>query len=621
MAATVGYPRRLTKRMKRSDLERIVKIKSLLNDAKRLRQAERESAWSEAEDLYMGRHWDRNADDVTADVIIVNKTFSTIETIVPFISGGDLEFIVEAYSDDASSESARFISIFLNRLWRTNEFDGARHLQDAAWNMIVYGDGYLLSTYDIKVKRNYDQFGNPVPGSETEVAEFTVESVSPWDVWIDRFANGLYDARWYIRRIVLPLDKAKKDDSLYFIDDLGPSFYEDSSPYDAGSIGMLKEGEEDMLVLYEYYDADTRERIVFSEESEFPHQWIVEASRTLVQLSNHKIPGMPYHMGDVEQMLGLQHELNKTRSQMITYRRRNVVKYLYDENAFDDEALGMLQSSITNIAVPVNTTQGPISEIFQAIEPSPIPEDAYNVAAIISNDIDEMTGVNEYLRGNLPAVSRTATEASIIEGASNTKVRQKLRIVERGAREIGQILLDMMADVIPQTNYQELTLYLTGEEAQAALIASGQDVYDEQGQPLDALLEVRPRLFTGKYEVFVKAGSSELRNPIAREQKYRIIFQTLLQAYPLLVQAGVVVSLRRVLELWLEAAGVTDINSILNDPTAFAAFEQQMAAQQLAAGIGQVDTTGQPNPFGVQPPSDIIDFNNSGILPPNEGAV
>lgn len=620
MPPFIGYPKKIRKNLKRADMEKIVTIKSMLEDAKRLRQTEREGVWQRAKDLYMGRHWPDVSDDPTADLVVVNKTFSTIATIVPFISGGDLEFIVEAYSGDANSESARYISIFLNRLWRTNEFDGARRLHLAAWDMIVYGDGYLLPSYDIEIVQQFDQNGNPIPTSGREVARFSLEHVSPWHVWIDRFATGLWDANWYIRRIVMPKEQAESDSSLVFIDGIETTSNEESLGYDDSNFQHMVEGGREMVVLYEFYDALTKDRIIFSEFSEFPHQWIVQSERLLVQLPNHPIPSLPYHMGDVEQMLDLQRELNKTRSQMLTYRRRNVVKYLYDESALDDDALTLLQSSITNVGIPVNTSQASLSDVFQVINPTPIYEDTYNVAAIISNDIDEMTGVNEYLRGNLPEGSRTATEASIIEGASNTKVRQKLRIIERGAREVGQILLDMMAAVIPTTSFQELKIYLTGEEAQAALVASGQDVYDEQGRPLDALLQVRPALFTGKYEVFVQTGSSELRNPIAKEQKYRNLFITLLQAYPMLLQAGVTVSLRQVLRLWLEAVGVADINSILDDPAAIAAAQSQLALQAVQAG-GQIDTTGQPNPFGVQPPSDLIDFNNSGMLPPNEGAV
>jgi hypothetical protein len=123
-----------------------------------------------------------------------------------------------------------------------------------------------------------------------------------------------------------------------------------------------------------------------------------------------------------------------------------------------------------------------------------------------------------------------------------------------------------------------------------------------------------------------------LRNPKFKEQKYKEMFMTILQAYPLLVQAGVPVNLKRVIEMWLEAAGVDDVDSVLlNAPIdsmgmqALAQAPGDNQLEQLVQGSqgGQgpqglagitAQTPGAPNSFGVQPPAEEANPDNSGML-------
>ncbi len=634
----LGYVRDLGKRKPTDDdFEYVLELKSLLKDAKEVRRQTREDDWVDAEKRYMGKHPIMNPDDPTADAIVVNKTFSTIETVTPFVTGGTIEFVVHPQSHDSTSQNARYQSIWMNRVWRSNDFDGEKQKEHAAWDSVVYGDGYLMASHSIEEVVERGPQGDPIPTSGREVAYFHLEPVSPWDIWLDRYSSGLQDARWYMRRIVLPRTVAEDSENLHYIDEVESDMFEEG--YDSeGSFFQhkMKEGDREMVTLYEYWDRDRNLRVVFCETCEFPHQWVEHVDRNIVQLENHRIPGLPYHMSDVEQMSQLQDELNKTRSQMITMRKRNTLKYIVDKTAFDDDAINALQSSAIGLAIAADTQSQEIGQIFQAVNPVPINEDVYNVAQVISADIDEITGVNEYLRGNLSEIRRTATEASIIEGSSNTKIAAKIAKIERAVRQVGQILLELAAEVIPLTDTRELEMYLTGEEAQQVLAASGSDIFDEAGNPRDAIMSPGPELFKGKYEVFVRAGSTELRNSQADAEKMKDVFMTLAQMQPVLQQSGVIVSLRHALVEWLEAMGITDISSYLNDPAAMGAYESQLMMQQQGmqgggmggpggpggppgggvAGAGPEGQMGEPNMAAAQPPEAMIDEGNSGIMPP-----
>jgi hypothetical protein len=447
---------------------------------------------------------------------------------------------------------------------------------------------------------------------------------------MDPDADDLQSARWYIIRTIIPLEQLKNDNRFYNTSDVEAdtsTLYATDGRLHSRQTTQELNNVDDYISVYHFYDFDSRRTISFTTNSNLPHRWIEEQGPTLVQVENWPIPNMPWHMGEIEQIQSLQDELNMTRSQMITHRRRNAVKYAYREDLLSAEAIDALQSATPMMGVPISTDI-PVGDAIQVIDTVNLSADSYNMTELTKADIYELTGVNEYLRGQVPDSARTATEASIIEGGSNVKISHKLRRVEEAARSVGQKILDIAAEALPATDFQELQMYLTGREAELVLQQSGADAYSEQGQPLDAKLIPSPALFQGRYEVFVERGSTELRNPRFKEQKYKEMFMIVLQAYPMLLQAGIPVNLKRILEMWLEAAGVDDIDSIL----ANAAIDQQglqalggvpgeSALEEMLGGLqgeGLAGKTAQqpgvPNSFGVSPPSSEPAPDNSGML-------
>jgi hypothetical protein len=259
--------------------------------------------------------------------------------------------------------------------------------------------------------------------------------------------------------------------------------------------------------------------------------------------------------------------------------------------------------------------------------------DIYNVSDVIQRDIYEISGVNEYLRGATPEITRTATEATIIEGASNIKTQHKLRMVEGAARELGTLLLGIARDVYPQTDYEELQLFLTGREAEAITRASvGEDIAGMMGsgvpQPeidayrqgfgamnMDVQMSPTPDMWEGEYEVEVEQSSTELRNPQMREQKYRLIATEMIAMAPVLMQMGVPLNPKRFIELWMEAAQIDDVDALF-EPLA-------MPPMMGAPGAVGAPTDGAANQAGLppmQPPNvaemGMLGAGNTGMLPP-----
>lgn len=649
MGETVGVEETPTA----SHTERLAEIRALLSYGMEYR-ASRENAWRQSEAQYEGNHWGEGAfDDPTADLITINLSFSTVNTIIPYITSEEPRFLVSPYSQDATVENARLQQAWLNRLWRKQSTGAQEALKASAEDYLIYGDGYLKVSYALEEK-----MASSGQVDSKEIAEIFVDRLDPWDLFIDPMADGLHNARWLCHRIYTTRDEVEQDVRYEHVDvdDLvgePPDTAEDAIRTDRtawhGDTGQ------DWVVLYEFYDLVHDEMWTFGMGGDVPLRVVEGVSMApIVQIPNYRIPRSPYHMGELEQIKPMQDELNKSRSQLITHRRRNVAKYLIREDAITEDGKKALTSPIVNQMVPILGDQ-PLDALVKPASLQPLPPEAYASADQAERDIYEISGVNEYLRGASPEIRRTATEATIIEGASNVKTRGKLADVERAARKIGALIVETAKDVYPQTDVDEMSMYLTGGEAEQIardnanaeadeLLAAGDMAAAQEAKILggksDVIVTPTEDIFVGVYEIEIESGSTEMRSPSFKEGKYRELANSLTQNYEILASAGVNVNLRKAYELWFEAMMISDIEGMFLSeqdaammapaapppgmeeegmPPAPGGLPPEMAAM-LAAGAGppggEQPMEGLPNPDTSQMPSEPVTPESSGMLEP-----
>lgn len=617
MPSTIGYPKqRIGRTQKNLDLRN--RAHQLTKSAQEYRQARRERAWSLSEKMWRGKHWggdDGEELESLRDRVTVNVSFSTVNTIFPYVTGSDPSFVIEPYGGEATPQNARLLQAWLNREWRTNRMAGNQHLRRAAWDSLVYGDGYLKVSYTIDEVLKRDSL------DKTEIARLWVDRTDPRDVWLDPAADGLHNSRYAVVRIYRSVDELQADKRYRNTSGLEASDDRELDPNDKRvDIPPVATGDDadKIVAVYEFYDLVNRVLVTWTEQVDLPLQVVEDIDCPLVQMSNHILPSCPYHMGELEQLVSLQEELNKTRTQMVEHRRRNAQKWVARKNTLDLAAKQALQSEEVNSVVEIEGDRE-LNDLLAPLEVPNLAADAYAIDQLIKGDVYEISGVNEYLRGAAADIRRTATEATIIEGATNVKTAQKLRAVEAAARQVGQLLLDMASAVYPLTDADEMTMILTGRDAQAVVAAEKPNT--DMTRLMGAKLTLNPNVFDGTYEVFVEQGSTELRNPQAREQKYLTLFLTLLEAAPALVQMGVTVNMRKPLELYLEAAGVDDIEAIVG--TAAQAGMPPLPNQPgepaqgpgYTGGLAGMMAAGQPPPQ-AGPPTAAPTPENSGMLPP-----
>lgn len=561
---------------------------------------------------------------------------STVNTIVPYVTGSNPHFLLSPFSGDATLKNARIQEAFLNNLWTAPDISGQEHLATATIDALIYGDGYGKIGFDIETRR--------VPGADAlsadtaEIGKVWAARVDPWDVWMDPTSDGVHNARWVCQRSRMTRTELEESTKYKNVGEDNVTYSTTKTLMDdgrrrSGVADEVFDGSE-YAEVYEFWDLVAKRLIVFADGSR-PLLWVDDiGGLPIVQQGNYRIPNSPYHMGELETLWPLQQELNKTRSQMITHRKRGAQKYLARRAALDDEAITALRSGVVNDVAFVNGDQQ-LEDIVRAIPMSPLSADLYNMSDVIKNDIYEISGVNEYLRGATPSIRRTATEATIIEGASNVKSQHKLRQVEKMAARMGELILKIAADVFAETDYDEIQLYLTGRDAEAVTRAQHQEsvadliggglarpdaeaqvgAYDPQQ---DVVIEPSPDIFVGQYRVDVEQASTELRNPVLREQKYREMSAMLLQMTPTLGQMGIQINLKKVLELWFDAAGIDDVDAMFGGEDPMAALQAMLGG----AGGGEIGGTepqpGAPNQAAAVAPTDPFSDQNTGALPPEE---
>jgi len=615
MAETVGIERAPAQ----AHRERLVELRALLQYGIDYR-ATRENMWRQSEAQYEGSHWGNEAfEDPTADLITINISFSTVNTIIPYVTSEEPRFLVSPYSKDATVQNARLQQAWLNRLWRKQSTGAQEALEASAEDYLIYGDGYVKVSYTLDEEM---KSGGSVDSSVR--ADIFVDRLDPWDLFIDPMADGLHNARWMCHRIYTTKDEVEQDAKYddVDVDDLGAATLElNDDAIRTDRTAWHGDTGQDWVVLYEFYDLIHDEMWTFAADGDLPLR-VVEGidMAPIVQLPNYRIPRSPYHMGELEQIWPMQQELNKSRSQLITHRRRNVAKYLIKKDAITPEGQEALSSPIVNQMVPVIGDQ-PLDSLVKPAQMMPLPPEAYASADQALRDIYEISGVNEYLRGASPEIRRTATEATIIEGASNVKTRAKLADVERAVRKIGTLIVETAKAIYPTTDIDEMAMFLTGGEAEQisreaagmeadSLLEGGDMAASQQmlaeGAGSDVVVTPTEDIFLGEYEIDVETGSTEMRSPAFKEQKFRELANSLTQNFEILTQAGVHINLRKVYELWFEASQISDIDGMFQS-------EQQQMRQQPA--VPAVPEEGQmPGPADMPP--ELAAMMNAGAAPP-----
>ncbi|NBW08694.1 MAG: hypothetical protein EBR82_11775 [Caulobacteraceae bacterium] len=569
---------------RQSNVDKLKTYRGYLDYSKRWRQNENyDQMWQRLINLYRGRQYRGQA---TGDRLLVNISFSTINTLAPAVSIGRPKINVNPRKPDDAAKSIVTESI-INYWWQ--HYGCQKEFQRAVKDYLILGHGWVKTGYrfieeskvnDIEYTSDDLATGEPADDVEAETIiredRPFLERVDPFEMFIDPDATCMEDARWIAQRTRRPLKDAKADKRYDAAarKDLSPSGYQKYGNQDLGYMSSQEafssNPDNAYCDIYEYYNIDTGEMSVFSDSGgdKFlikPIKMPYAFGHPFFMLRNYDIPGFFYPMGELEAIEPLQYELNETRTQMMLHRKRYSRKWLFQESAFDDDGRQALASDEDNVIVPVKSGEN----LNNVVTPMPAlinPPEFYNQSSLIQNDIDRVSGVSEYQRGAIPETTRTAREAAIIAEAGNARVAEKLVAIENGIAACASNLI-MLAQ---QFMTGEQTVRIVGTDAAPVFLTFDKDY------------------ISGEFDFTVEAGSTAPRNEAFR----RDMALQIVSAMQPFAQAGLV-NLSKLAEYVLQQGfGVKDPGSFLQQ----APPPEQPMPEAMPPGLGA-----GPVPAGLPP--------------------
>ena len=519
---------------KLSKSERLKRYRNRLNHAKRWREDRGyDATWNRMLDLYKGKHFPAGIAD--EDRIAINIAFSTINVIFPSITVNNPG--IEVMANKAEDEDRAIISqAVINYWWR--HYDFRSPFRRAAKDFLTVGHGWIKVGYKFEEKSSelsYDEkfvqeqemiaqadsyaMSNPemaaelptdeeivanIPDTKSIVVEDrpTLERVSPFDMYVDPEATSMDDARWIAQRILRPLEDVRNDKRYNY--KARRSTKADaviSSDWLSPEQKRKMDGDIDRVTVWEYYDLVHDCMCVFAEGSDDylidPRSMPYAFGHPYEFIANYEVPDEFYPIGDLEMVEAPQQELNKTRSQMMNHRKKYGRKYLYRASALGPEGRQGLESNEDNIAIEVIDDNQPLQDVILPVPITPMAGDLYQYSQIIEADMDKVSGVNEYARGSSPEVRRTATEAAMIQDASNARSADKLALIEIAIGSIARKVLQLAQQ------------YMTGQQAARIVGAEGQQFWFEYSH----------EDIEGEFDFIVEGGSTQPSNETQRRQQ------------------------------------------------------------------------------------------------------
>jgi hypothetical protein len=498
--------------------------------------------WRRYIDLYSGRHWDTKTG---TDQLIVNLIFSTINVMAPAVAINNPRFVVNARKPEQAPQAVITEEV-LNYAWRKNEFQ--RDFRLAVLDWLITGQGWLKIGYkstkkpvrkatDGATPQNSDAGSGSEGGEEgiddREDVEGNVESelniepgddqpfverLSIFDIYVDPDARHPKEMRWIAQRTWRPVADVQVD-SRYSTTQRARVSGSHWSPWstesgdaragsDAGSSDKPNKGALTYAEVIEFYDIKRNTVSTFAidgdgddnnepdagfliKPSEIPYA----SGHPFVMLRNYEVPDHFYCMGDVQQIESLQLELNETRTQMLNYRKKFRRAWTYRKDAFDREGIQALESDEDNVMIPVQSDEA-LSGVLAPVPAIISPAEFFDQSAMIQNDMDMVSGVSDYAKGNpQSSTRRTATEAAMIADAANARAQDRLMKIELILAECGSRVIQLMQQ------------YMTGDQVArvVTLPVTGWVNYDKD-------------YIQGEFDYEVRGGSTEPRNETFRRQ-------------------------------------------------------------------------------------------------------
>jgi len=495
---------------RQSNSDKLSRYRSKVEASRKWRENEQyDRLWTRLINLYRGKHYRGN---LPGDRLLVNISFSTINTLAPAVSIGRPKILVNPRRPE-DGDKAILTEAIINYWWQ--HYGCQPEFQRSVKDSLIIGHGWIKTGYRFVEEKKLDDIEETADEATENVPTGQVESVmviredrpflervDPFDMFVDPDATCMSDIRWIAQRSRRPLKDVQNDQRYDYAarKEVSASSYARWGNTNSGAPNANYTYSEDEAYcdVYEYYDINAGTMSIFADTG--GDKFLVKPTKIpyvfghpFVMLRDYDIPNYFYPMGELEAIEPLQYELNETRTQMMNHRKRYSRKWLFSESAFDDFGRAALVSDDDNVIVPVKGNEN----LNNVIVPMPAvinPPEFYNQSSLITNDIDRVSGISEYQRGAIPETTRTAREASIIAEASNARVSEKLVSIDNSIAHCAENLIKLAQQFMTE----EQTIRVIGTENAPIWLKFDKDYIN------------------GEFDFTVEAGSTAPRNEAFR---------------------------------------------------------------------------------------------------------
>lgn len=468
--------------------------------------------WKRYYDLYRCKS-KPHSEDSKAN-IFVPEIYTTIETLTPRLVSNFLNTskpIVQVIGrEESDMKNARAAEQLL--LYQFERMNLPMKLVTFYKQALLYGTSIGKVYWDYKLK-NDGTVINDGPAFDV---------INLFDFYVDPEACGIDDARFCIHRSFLSMEELRdrEDQGIYENVDQLKSCGEcfgiagNGNEKPDGNNDALKERDIEIL---EYWEDDRvvtvagRSVILRDTPNPFSH-----GKKPFVQLIFVPVPFEFYGIGVVEPIEGLQLELNTKRNQRLDNVSLVINRmWLLQRGALDD--LRQLHSRPGGVIV-VNDING--------LQPLPSPDvtsSSYQEEDNIKNDMQNTSGVSDYIRGSQTTYRHTATEVKIKSDQSNTRFEFNFKLMaEMGLKRIAGMVIQLDQQFMDQ----ERTVRLIGKNGVEFVKISP----DEISGNFDLIPDVDPMQIdeSDKKQQMLTLYSNLAKNPVVDQ---RVLSRKLLESF------------------------------------------------------------------------------------------
>lgn len=560
----------------------------------------KEELWEEC--YRMWRAYREERDDDKSNLFIP-YLFSVVETVVPRITDtlfSKKPFLKPLPNDPEDIEGAEAHEVLMEYQFKKSRFE--EKVKQWVKQTAIYGTGFVKVYWDRDVEKKIVKekrfFNDPLDliqkanemgmenissfkEVEKEIVKYegvNIEVLDLFDVAIDPYAESIEKARYAVHETLRPKEYVKERIKNGVYDEVDMDDWEDieksatTGENDKFSILQRQESvdmandpndSEGMIKILEYWEDNkvitiaNGSIVLRNSENPFNHKKIpiVEAvdTRSIKEL---------YGIGEIEPNRYLQAELNTNRNQRIENVKMAINNsYFYDKSALDEDDF----IDAPNAKIPVrNRGQKSLNDIIFPVPKQPISRSAYTEEKVIKKDMQETSGVTQYVKGLSSDGATTATEITSLQKEANYRFKQKIRNIANALEKVGELWVALNQQFVTKNQY----LRISGERTKQLNFMQPQNYGDTKMDKTGyQFLQVAPEDIAGQYDIEVASSALE---PIADKQVRR---QQLLQAFQMTSQQGLS-SPTLFKELLKTFDDITVMDKIIEE------YEQQMQQRQ-----------------------------------------